>query len=235
MSPQTIWIKAGQSVKNVSRPGPIALGSGSLRSPSEAASMVAGRGPVRRNWRASIKMACRAWVDSEGYRRWLADEKTRSGNSQGKIGHAKPRQRIPAGTSFSALRNWHLFVYIPALSVRGEGPLNRPAPTLLVRAGAFVAPVQSKRGKNGHHEYFVVDRRLRGARDPLRHLGDSIGAERRFRQQADAGNFRGRARGRAGLSQTAIRHHSDRRRGGFRDHRVHARLAGRNRLRCRRE
>jgi len=29
-------------------------------------------------------MACRAWVDSEGYRRWLADEKTRSGNSQGK-------------------------------------------------------------------------------------------------------------------------------------------------------
>ena len=71
--------------------------------------------------------------------------------------------------------------------------------------------------------------------DPLWHLGDRLGAGRRCRQPENAGNFRRRARRRAGLSQAPIHHHRHRRRRHLRHHRLDARLAGRRRLRRRRD
>ena len=54
-------------------------------------------------------------------------------------------------------------------------------------------------------------------------------------QRQNAGDRRGRPRGRAGLSQAPIRHHRHRRRRDLRDRRAAARLAGRDRLRDRRD
>ena len=93
-------------------------------------------------------------------------------------------------------------------------------------------PAQS--GQEEFHDSFGADHHLRLAGDCLRDLGDSVRAAGRRRQRQDAGDFRGRARRRAGLSQAPVHHHRHRRRRDLPDRRLFPRLAGRHRLRDRR-
>src|SRR5262249_59080681 len=85
------------------------------------------------------------------------------------------RAAIPSRRPISALHPSQLFGYIRTLTGRGEAPL-QAAILDAPGAGGSVRPASTNQiEENGHHEYFVVDRWLRGAPHRILHLGDPIG------------------------------------------------------------
>src|SRR5262245_64255044 len=113
---------------------------------------------------------------------------SQSGNSS--AAERSAANRIPCSVALITLVAVHNFLAISArLPVGVKRPYKRPSSTLLAPAGAFVPPAPNQIEDNGQYEYAMDDRRLWGARDRIRDLGDPIGDERRSRQQENAGNL----------------------------------------------
>src|SRR5262245_66638870 len=101
------------------------------------------------------------------------------------------RNTLFRGSNY-ALRCSQLFGYIRALTGRGEAPL-QAAILDAPGAGGSVRPASTNQIEdNGQYEYALHDRRLWGARDRIRDLGEPIGDDQRSRQQENAGDLRGR-------------------------------------------